>query len=861
MLSELKKPSLFTYIHRAVFRGKERSCSNVKPTNMSLSNVTPNVVCNMCSSALSTAKEQYDILMKMYRSCDGSEMIIHNKIAEKEIRQHSNFAELERAADAGCHLCNLIKLFSRGVVGIKEDVPVCLKFEAVQAWNFSKPRPLFDIVIGDEFTEIHLGVNGMHILVSSHDKTMLIWPKAQYSSNVLKLNTQIAQAYYSLSGKVPTETFKMLDHWLQQCQWHHRDCNRKTTLKLPTRLINVGTDPSGVVHLINTDEKTAGPYTTLSHCWGRINHLPRTTRQNIEEHMQGIHLEILPQTFKDAVLVTRELGLKYLWIDSLCIIQGDKDDWDAESSRMAETYENGLLNLAASYSSDSNGGLMLERNGLQVTPLNWNHEVEPITSKNHDGRWMESGTITWTYGSLQQFATTGLERRPTLSTRGWVLQESVLSPRTAHFLPGQVIWECCEAIATEPDYIAKGATIKGSIHTTDDSETSKFHLQGSISGRTVVTPFLETLKRFPLDCRTDKHVETGSFTSSDPISFNSFQKSLTPNVALYKQWYDVVTEYSQRSLTYSEDRLPAIWALAQRFQSLSGDMYCGGLWRKDLLTGLLFENGVSQSLFNSADTYAPTWSWAATDGKVDFFYARAAQLPKPFNEGDDDQEHPYPDAIIDEVSLEPTGPLSMGRTKHARLTVSTFTISKVCKRRDWNPHPDDLLSQKLFGRRSGLDSVELWRIADQIDREMLQRHSFNRAHRSNNVDPWTKQRALELALASQFHSTRTRTDCYFNWSGRRFQEQDEWKIRNEESRKAGEDKILKSGRFRMVFDTQVLANRYVGEPVTCLHIRGNAGLLIEHSDSASIEYRRIGVYEGAGHADSEQWEQQTVTLV
>lgn len=183
MLSELKKPSLFTYIHRAVFRGKERSCSNVKPTNMSLSNVTPNVVCNMCSSALSTAKEQYDILMKMYRSCDGSEMIIHNKIADKKIRQHSTFAELKRAADAGCHLCNLIKLFSRGVVGIKEDVPVCLKFEAVQAWNFSKPRPLFDIVIGDEFTEIHLGVNGMHILEKSLQRPSRCWTTGCNSAN------------------------------------------------------------------------------------------------------------------------------------------------------------------------------------------------------------------------------------------------------------------------------------------------------------------------------------------------------------------------------------------------------------------------------------------------------------------------------------------------------------------------------------------------------------------------------------------------------------------------------------------------------------------------------------------------------
>ncbi len=144
-------------------------------------------------------------------------------------------------------------------MGIKEDVPVCLKFDAVQAWNASKLRPLFDIVTGDEVTEILRGLNGMHILASSNDETMLIWPKVQYSSSVPELTNQKAQAYYSLSGKVPPEIFKMLKHWLQQCQCHHRGCNHKIAPKLPTRLIDVGTYPFDVVHLINTDKKIAGP--------------------------------------------------------------------------------------------------------------------------------------------------------------------------------------------------------------------------------------------------------------------------------------------------------------------------------------------------------------------------------------------------------------------------------------------------------------------------------------------------------------------------------------------------------------------------------------------------------------------------
>jgi hypothetical protein len=130
-----------------------------------------------------------------------------------------------------------------------------LKPDAVQAWNISKPRPLVDIMIGVEFTEIHLGVNGMQILASSYDKTILISPKVQYSSSVLKLNTRIAQAYCSLSEKVPTEIFKMLKHWLQRWQCHHLNCNRNTTPELSTGLINVGKYSSNVVHVINTIKK------------------------------------------------------------------------------------------------------------------------------------------------------------------------------------------------------------------------------------------------------------------------------------------------------------------------------------------------------------------------------------------------------------------------------------------------------------------------------------------------------------------------------------------------------------------------------------------------------------------------------
>jgi hypothetical protein len=118
-------------------------------------------------------------------------------------------------------------------------------------------------------------------------------------------------------------------------------------------------------------ESLQARYICLSHCWGDASNLPmRTTRSTLDEYKQRIRWSILPKTFQHAVMFTRKLRIRYLWIDSLCIVQDDVDDWLRESGKMCSVFQHSTLTLCATASQDSNGGLfskpMLGDNGYDV---------------------------------------------------------------------------------------------------------------------------------------------------------------------------------------------------------------------------------------------------------------------------------------------------------------------------------------------------------------------------------------------------------------------------------------------------------------------------------------------------------------
>lgn len=155
-----------------------------------------------------------------------------------------------------------------------------------------------------------------------------------------------------------------MSNWVGKCRNHHVACYEPSSkpLRLPSRIMNVGPDNSTLPTLVFVNQETpVSPYATLSHCWGV--HVPfRLLSSNISFLVKGIPVSSLLRTFQDAPVATRRLDLRYLWIDSLCIIQDSISDWQEQSACMAQVYVNSYCNIAAACATDGTQGCFVDRN-------------------------------------------------------------------------------------------------------------------------------------------------------------------------------------------------------------------------------------------------------------------------------------------------------------------------------------------------------------------------------------------------------------------------------------------------------------------------------------------------------------------
>ena len=235
---------------------------------------------------------------------------------------------------------------------------------------------------------------------------------------------------------------ELLRQWLHECNESH-SCKPKRQF-WPTRIIFVGDLDSMELELWeakSTMDKllNADGYIALSHRWGdpTVEQKKRfcTTRYNYESRKQRFSMDDLPQTFKDAVLVTRALGKKFLWIDALCIIQGipgmeDEQgkqyevdcDWGIEAGTMAQVFGSAYCTIAASSAGNWEEGF-LEESTARFTQT------------------MNTRSDTADYGKDIDAAC--------LNRRAWVLQERVLSRRIIHFTKNHTYWECGSAVRCE----------------------------------------------------------------------------------------------------------------------------------------------------------------------------------------------------------------------------------------------------------------------------------------------------------------------------------------------------------------------------------------------------------------------------
>lgn len=227
---------------------------------------------------------------------------------------------------------------------------------------------------------------------------------------------------------------KVLGEWIRCCDNTHQ-CYPKHPSFLPTRLLDVSDSDSGTVRLLDNGRGHAGPgaYVALSHRWGSPQRRAKfcTYKSNIEEFKCGIDVTRLPKTFQDAVHVTRGLGLQHLWIDSLCIVQDDQDDWETESKFMERVFSSAYCTIAASCASGSSDGFLKSR-----------PERRCITMQG------PSGDATYYVCEVIDDFSRDVDQSE-LNQRGWVLQERALSRRTIYFTETQSYWECGGGVRCE----------------------------------------------------------------------------------------------------------------------------------------------------------------------------------------------------------------------------------------------------------------------------------------------------------------------------------------------------------------------------------------------------------------------------
>jgi hypothetical protein len=170
-------------------------------------------------------------------------------------------------------------------------------------------------------------------------------------------------------------------------------------------------------------------YLTLSHCWGGKT-FTTLRRKNLEAFRDAIPIDELSKTFRDAITVTRNLGYRCLWIDSICIIQGDKEDWKQKSALMGNIYANTDLNIGAVDSPDGDTGLFFNRLKKQIFGWKVNCGVEAGSSKTRSWHCTPKGWRRSVFDSN------------VLSSRAWVFQERFLARRMLNFGARELTWEC-----------------------------------------------------------------------------------------------------------------------------------------------------------------------------------------------------------------------------------------------------------------------------------------------------------------------------------------------------------------------------------------------------------------------------------
>ncbi|SPJ71786.1 uncharacterized protein FTOL_01514 [Fusarium torulosum] len=284
------------------------------------------------------------------------------------------------AKDAGCLICalfwNVLVFFNANLRKDSINAAVMLRFP-----------------INEENRSLEMSFCG----ASAHDICVQLFTTSSTLWNLLRPLPLIHP------DRPPAAVTSFVKRAMKDCLDNHPTCAKNQDSRLPTRLLDVTQDQGNVVRLVRAHDLKSVTYATLSYCWGDSVIL-KTTQSSLKSMEQGIEIATLPAAYVDAIRICREIGIPYLWIDALCIIQDDPEDWQRESAIMGSVYSNAYLTIAAESTASAtqsflgSHGDQIRTEDARIYPeftkvVHLGHGADPVTGAAVEARLVFARTI------------------------------------------------------------------------------------------------------------------------------------------------------------------------------------------------------------------------------------------------------------------------------------------------------------------------------------------------------------------------------------------------------------------------------------------------------------------------------------
>jgi hypothetical protein len=364
-------------------------------------------------------------------------------------------------------------------------------------------------------------------------------------------------------------SFDLAASWLRGCQREHLGCqlNLLKTYQSPKRLLDVGEITAATVQVVYPKEKHQ--YLTVSHCWGQLSHNLVLGEDTHEAMVSGCDDRTLPRLVRDCVMVTRKLGFRYLWIDTMCILQDNTIDKAEEIQKMGDIYAGSTCNIAAVSASDSRSSLFTRYLPFISNPC----------------YFRASGT-----GDTFAIRTWSDTIHNPLDHRAWVIQEKILSPRALNYTHAGISWHCNGSV--DPVLPLNPQSAWNVLLELFQLSPARYGLPDNTGGPKRSTSWPTQLDRTNI-ALTDYEKSTGQ-----------------------RAWFTIVSSYCRAKFSYEDDRKVGLLGVISTLKERTGLSVSHGVCHDFFPYCLLSAIWGPQLRIENPSYYGPSWSNLYRHGKT-----------------------------------------------------------------------------------------------------------------------------------------------------------------------------------------------------------------------------------------------------